>query len=149
VLLERLGDTEFPRMLGWHDRTVRDTAAEHRGSVVKSQGDGFMLAFPSAAFALRASVVMRDRIAGSFAGLPVRVRAGLHSGEAIKQDNDFYGRTVVIAARTSALALGGEVLASDLVYELARGLGTFKFGAPRTATLKGLDGSFSAHPVLG
>ena len=148
VLLDRLGDTEFLRMLGWHGHTVRETAEEHRGFVVKSQGDGFMLAFPSASFALRASLVMRDRIAEGFAGLPVRIRAGLHSGEAIKQDDDFYGRTVVIAARISALALGGEVLASDLVYALARGLGTFTFGAPRTAQLKGLDGSFDLHPVL-
>jgi class 3 adenylate cyclase len=149
VLLERLGDTGFLQMLAWHDRIVHDTAEEHRGFVVKSQGDGFMLAFPSAASALRASLVMRDRIAGGFDGLPVRIRAGLHSGEAIKHDDDFYGRTVVIAARISALALGGEVLASDLVYALARGLGTFTFGAPRTAQLKGLDGSFDLHPVLG
>jgi class 3 adenylate cyclase len=149
VLLDRLGDTEFLRMLAWHDRVVRDTAQEHRGFVVKSQGDGFMLAFPSAAFALRASLVMRDRIAAGFDGLPIRIRAGLHSGEAIKHDDDFYGRTVVIAARISALALGGEILASDLVYALARGLGTFTFGDPRTATLKGLGGSFDLHPVLG
>ena len=107
VLMERLGDTEFLRMLAWHDRIVRDTAQEHRGFVVKSQGDGFMLAFPSAAFALRASIVMRERIDAGFDGLPIRIRAGLHSGEAIKHDDDFYGRTVVIAARISALALGG------------------------------------------
>jgi hypothetical protein len=54
-----------------------------------------------------------------------------------------------IAARISALALGGELLASDLGHALASGLGTFTFGAPRTATLKGHDGSFSVHPVLG
>jgi class 3 adenylate cyclase len=149
VLLDRLGDTGFLRLIAWHDRIVRDSAEEHRGFVVKSQGDGFMLAFPSAAFALRASLVLRDRIAAGFEGLPVRIRAGLHSGEAIKHDDDFYGRTVVIAARISALALGGEVLASDLVYALARGLGTFTFGDPRTTTLKGLDGSFDLYPVLG
>jgi class 3 adenylate cyclase len=148
VLLERLGDTEFMRMLAWHDGIVRDTAEEHRGFVVKSQGDGFMLAFPSAAFALRASLLIRDRIAVGFHGLPIRVRAGLHAGEAIRHDDDFYGRTVVIAARISAQALGGEILASDLVYALARGLGTFTFGEPRTATLKGLDGHFELHPVL-
>jgi class 3 adenylate cyclase len=148
VLLERLGDTEFLRMLAWHDRIVRDTAEEHRGFVVKSQGDGFMLAFPSAAFALRATLVMRDRIAAGYSGLPIRVRAGLHAGEAIRHDDDFYGRTVVIAARISALALGGEILASDLVYALVRGLGTFTFGDRRTASLKGLDDSFDLHPVL-
>ena len=148
VLLDRLGDTAFLRLLAWHNRIVRDTAEEHRGFVVKSQGDGFMLAFPSAASALRSSLVMRDRIAAGFDGLPVRIRAGLHSGEALRHDEDFYGRTVVIAARISALALGGEVLASDLVYALARGLGTFTFGERRTATLKGLEGNFDLHPVL-
>ena len=148
VLLDRLGDAGFLRMLAWHDRIVREAAEEHRGFVVKSQGDGFMLAFPSAAFALRASLAIRDRIAGGFEGLPIRVRAGLHSGEAIKHNDDFYGRTVVIAARIGELALGGEILASDLVYALARGLGTFTFGEPRTATLKGLDGDFELRPVL-
>ncbi|HZQ60634.1 MAG TPA: nuclear transport factor 2 family protein [Casimicrobiaceae bacterium] len=148
VLLDRLGDADFLRMLSWHDDIVRNTADEHRGYVVKSQGDGFMLAFPSAAFALRASLVMRDRISAGYGGLPVRIRAGLHSGEAIRHGDDFYGRTVVIAARISALALGGEILASDLVYALARSLGTFKFGEPRSAVLKGLDGSFELHPVL-
>jgi len=135
-------------MLGWHERIVRDAADEHRGYVVKSQGDGFMLAFPSAAFALRASLVTRERMAGGYEGLPIRIRAGLHSGEAIKHDDDFYGRTVVIAARISALALGGEILASDLVYALARGLGTFTFGEPRVAALKGLEGNFEVRPVL-
>lgn len=148
VLMERLGDAEFMRMLAWHDQVIRDVSDEHRGFVVKSQGDGFMLAFPSAAFALRAALVIRGRIAVGFNGLPVRVRAGLHAGEAIKHDDDFYGRTVVIAARISALALGGEILASDLVHALAGSLGTFSFGEPRTVTLKGLDGEFRVREVL-
>jgi class 3 adenylate cyclase len=149
VLLDRLGDVEFQRMLAWHDRIMREVAAEYRGFVVKSQGDGFMIAFPSAALALRACVTMRGRIDKGFAGVPVRIRAGLHSGEAVKRDDDFYGRTVVIAARISSLAMGGEILSSDLVHALARGLGTFEFGESRVATLKGLDGSFALHPVLG
>lgn len=149
VLLDRLGDTAFVRLLAWHDDIVRGTAEAHRGHVVKSQGDGFLLAFPSAAYALRACLVMRDRIAHGFEGLPIRIRAGLHSGEAIHQNDDFYGKTVVIAARISALALGGEILASDLVYQLARSLGTFTFGERRTAQLRGLTGDFELRPVLG
>lgn len=149
VLMDRLGDAEFLRLLSWHDRVIRDTAAEHRGFVVKSQGDGFMLAFPSAAFALRAALAMRERVGAGYNGLPVRIRAGLHAGEAIKHDDDFYGRTVVIAARISALALGGEILASDLVYALAKGLGTFTFAGPREVTLKGLDGDFRVYAVAG
>ena len=56
---------------------------------------------------------------------------------------------IALGEAADALGLGPyEVLASDLVYALARGLGTFTFGAPRTAQLKGLDGSFDLHPVL-
>jgi class 3 adenylate cyclase len=148
VLLERLGDTGFLRLLAWHDDIVRSAAEEHRGYVVKSQGDGFMLAFPSAAYALRASLVMRNRIDHGFEGLPIKIRAGLHSGEAILHNDDFYGKTVVVAARISALALGGEVLVSELVYQLARSLGTFTFGPPRTTKLKGLGGDFELRPVV-
>jgi class 3 adenylate cyclase len=148
VLLERLGDTEFLRMLAWHDRIVRAAAEEHRGFVVKSQGDGFMIAFPSAAFALRSAINMRTRLASGFDDIPVRIRIGLHAGEALRHAEDFYGRTVVIAARIAELALGGEILASDLVYSLARGLGTFTFGEPRLVSLKGLDGKFAAYPVI-
>lgn len=148
VMLDRLGDAEFLRLLAWHDGVIRDAAGAHRGFVVKSQGDGFMLAFPSAAFALRAALVMRARVAAGYNGLPVRIRAGLHAGEAIKHDDDFYGRTVVIAARISALALGGEILASDLVHALAKGLGTFTFAEPRDVALKGLDGDFRVYAVV-
>ena len=147
VLLERLGDMEFMRLLAWHDRIVRDAAEEHRVYVVKSQGDGFMLAFPSAAFALRSCLVMRDRLDAGYCDIPVRIRIGLHAGEALRHDDDFYGRTVVIAARISALAVGGEVLASGLVHGLAHTLGTFSFGEARTVKLKGLDGSFEVYPV--
>jgi class 3 adenylate cyclase len=148
VLLDRLGDAAFMRVLSWHDRVVREASEQQNGFVVKSQGDGFMLAFPSAALALRASLAMRERIKAGFEGVPIRIRVGLHSGEAIKRSDDFYGRTVVVAARIGSLALGGEILASDLVYALARGLGTFTFGTPRAAALKGLDGSFDLYPVL-
>ena len=148
ALLSRLGDTEFLRILNWHDRIVRDSAQQHRGYVVKSQGDGFMLAFASAALALRACLVMRDRIGKGFKDHRINIRAGLHSGEAIKREDDFYGHTVVIAARIVAMAQGGEILASDLVHALARGLGSFKFGEPRRAQFKGMEGNFDMYPVL-
>ncbi len=148
ALNERLGDTDFVQMLAWHDRIVTTTAEQHRGFVVKSEGDGFMLAFPSAASALRAALSVREQIREGFSDVPVRVRLGLHSGEAIRRADDFYGRTVVIAARVSSHALGDEILASSLVHELARGLGTFDFGPPRTTTFKGLDGDFIVYPVL-
>ncbi len=149
VLLDRLGDTSFLGLLAWHDRIIRDSTAEHRGYIVKSQGDGFMVAFPSAALALRCALTIQERLTRGYDDLHVRVRIGLHAGEAIRHADDFYGRTVVIAARIAALALGGEILISGLVHELARGLGTFEFGEARTTSLKGLEGEFRLYPVVG
>jgi class 3 adenylate cyclase len=147
VLLERLGDIEFMALLGWHDAIVRDAADEHRGYIVKSQGDGFMIAFPSAALAIRCGSAIEHRLASAYHGTRVRVRIGLHAGEALRHSDDFYGRTVVIAARIADLALGGEILVSEVVHELARGLGAFRFGEPRTAHLKGIEGEFRLYPL--
>ncbi|MFN8949275.1 MAG: adenylate/guanylate cyclase domain-containing protein [Alphaproteobacteria bacterium] len=148
AMMERLGDTMFLNLLAWHDRIVREAAATFRGYVVKSQGDGYMLAFPSSSEALRCIVSIRDRSNEGFEGRAIRVRAGLHSGEAIRREDDFFGRTVVMAARICSMARGGEILASDLVHALARGLGTFQFGEKRQVTLRGLDGSHAVYPVL-
>ena len=106
-----------------------------------------MVAFASAAYALRCALTIQQRLESGYSGIPVRVRIGLHAGEALRHADDFYGRTVVIAARIGALALGGEVLASELVHELTRSLGTFNFAPPRTASLKGLVGEFRLYPV--
>jgi len=73
VLLDRLGDSEFLALLAWHDRIIRDSAAEHRGYVVKSQGDGFMIAFPSSLFALRCALTIQERLQGGYAEMPVCV----------------------------------------------------------------------------
>ena len=78
----------------------------------------------------------------------MRVRAGIHTGEVILgEDGDIYGRHVIVAARISAQARGGEVLVSSLVREIVEPRGDVQFGASRTVTLKGLSGTHIVHPV--
>ena len=71
-------------------------------------------------------------------GPPVRVRIGLHTGEAVRQGDDFYGRHVNIAARVAASALGGEVAVSGLVREIVGSSGEFAFDEGREVELKGI-----------
>ena len=52
---------------------------------------------------------------------PILVRIGLHSGEVIKEGEDFFGRNVIMAARVASQAKGGEILASAIVKELLGG----------------------------
>ena len=133
-------------MLAWHDRLVRDGTEEHRGFVVKSEGDGFM---SRSRLLLRGPVVFGDpRGTSGYGGIPIRLRAGLHAGEALRHDQDFYGRTVVIVAtnqRPRARRRDPRVAPRTRPRGGARNV-----HVRRTAdvTLKGLAGDFEVYPVL-
>jgi class 3 adenylate cyclase len=141
-LTERLGDQRWLEVLNAHNTIVRAQLDEHGGYEVKSQGDGFMLAFPSARQAVMCATDIQRALARRAANgeLPVRVRIGVHTGEAIQQDGDFYGRSVIYAARIAAQAEGGEILISSLVKELVEGRGDVQLREAGEFELKGLEG---------
>jgi class 3 adenylate cyclase len=147
---ERLGDGPARDILLEHNRIVRSHIERCGGHEVKFQGDGFMVAFAGAGKALGCAVDLQqalDEWSSSGAAEPLRVRIGLHTGEVVREDQDFLGRTVNIASRIADQAKGGEVLVSSLLKELATGTG-FRFGEPREAVLKGLTGTFTLYPVV-
>ena len=78
---------------------------------------------------------------------PIRVRIGLHTGEAIKEGDDFFGKHVNLAARVAGQAQGGEILVSSLLKELTESAGEFAFGDERKVELKGLAGKHSVFQV--
>jgi class 3 adenylate cyclase len=129
VLNDQLGDKEWVRLLGAHDRVVRDAVERHGGHIVKSQGDGFMIVFREPANAVRAGIDVQDalgssrRASGSHRKLrktPIRVRVGIHSGTVVEKDGDYFGTNVAMAARVAAMAKGGEILVSDRVRHALR-----------------------------
>ena len=71
----------------------------------------------------------------------MRIRIGLHTGEAIKEADDFYGRHVILASRIADEANGGEILVSSLLKELTDSAGDLAFGEAREVELKGLSGT--------
>ena len=118
--------------------------------MVKTQGDGFMVACQSARRALRCAVAVQRAVARSVAehaDTPVRVRIGLHTGEAIREQDDFFGRNVILAARIAAQAHGGEILVSGLLKELTASAGEFTFSDERELELKGLAGKRRVYVV--
>ncbi|MDN4161320.1 adenylate/guanylate cyclase domain-containing protein [Nocardioides abyssi] len=142
ALNERLGDQAFVRLLARHDQLVRSRVARHVGHVVKTQGDGFMVAFSTAEQAVRcASSVQRALDRGRLKGrTPVAVRIGIHQGDVVHRDNDIFGRNVAHAARVAALAGGGEVLVSGPVADALAGHDDLVLTEPRAVELKGLAG---------
>jgi class 3 adenylate cyclase len=146
-ILERLGDNGWMDLLHWHDSVIVTTTEVHGGEVVKTQGDGFMLAFTSATSALDAAIAMQSSSAPGYEGQPVRIRIGIHAGDAVRERSDFFGHAVVVAARVATMALGGEILATQLVKDLVAGVTRFSFGPSRSVELKGIEGPCVVHTV--
>lgn len=144
-LMETLGEPRWLEMLKWHNEIVIQQTAAFGGTVVKGQGDGFMLAFPAAGSAVACATAVQRATNARWDGIPVPIRVGLHAGNASAEGGDFFGRTVVVAARIANAARGGEILASESVQE--RLAGAFAVGSARSLTLKGLAGAFVAYPV--
>jgi class 3 adenylate cyclase len=111
------------RALARHDRILRDAVEGHGGHVVKTTGDGVHAVFGSAHEALAACLDAQRALAGERwpeSTGPLRVRMGVHAGEAELRDRDYYGSVLNRAARLMAVGYGGQVLASDTVEPLVR-----------------------------
>lgn len=135
----RRGDAEAYYWVREHFAVVFDAVAGHGGRAVKTMGDGVMGVFSNPATALRAvtaSFSGLDRL-NARAGLTgddrLVLKVGLHAGPCIvvtlNGQLDYFGRTVNLAARLSALSTGHEVVLTNAVLddlearELVRNLG--------------------------
>ena len=150
AMTQRLGDIRAREVLARHNEIVRNHVASCGGYEVKSQGDGFMVAFAGAAKALRCAIGIQRALeedGREHPDSPVRVRIGLHTGEALRVDDDFHGNAVNMASRIAGAASGGEVLVSSLLRELTDGTGEFAFDGPRHVELKGFDGARTVYPL--
>jgi predicted ATPase len=139
---ERLGDQRWLEVLRAHNALFREHVRAHGGYEVKNQGDGFMLAFPEPRQALDCAARIQRALAERelAAGERVRVRMGLHAGEAIREEGDFFGRSVILAARIAAQARGGEILVSSSLRERCSDT-ELSFDEGRELELKGLAGT--------
>jgi predicted ATPase/class 3 adenylate cyclase len=100
--------------LARHDELVRKAIAEHDGVVFSSMGDGLGAPFSSALAAIAAAVEAQQLLSAEVwvTPSPIKVRMGVHTGEAEIRDGDYFGTTVNRAARLMAIGHGGQVLVS-------------------------------------
>ncbi len=112
----RVDDEEVRELIRSFHGLVRDEVGSHGGFEVKQMGDGFMLAFSNPAKALDCAVGIQRAVAsagGDGLSPSTRVSAGLNSGGAIRDGDDFFGHTVNVASRIAGRADGGQVLISE------------------------------------
>src|ERR1700687_316437 len=96
--------------LARHDAILRDAVHTSRGHIVKTTGDGLVATFAEAADAVLAARAAQEQLTAQDWGEagPWRVRMGLHTGEAERRDEDYYGPAVNRTSRVMALAHGGQ-----------------------------------------
>jgi class 3 adenylate cyclase len=129
------GDQQWRRLLDDHDRIARQMVEKHRGTLIKSTGDGVLATFDGPGRAVRCALSLGP--ASRQIGLSLR--AGLHTGEIEIRGRDIGGVAVHAAARVMARSAPDEVLVSRVVTDLVAGAG-LKFAERGSHELKGLPG---------
>jgi predicted ATPase/class 3 adenylate cyclase len=120
----RLWEEDSERMraaLASHDALARAAVAGHRGTVVKTTGDGMHAVFDDPLDALEAVLQLQRSLQAPQDGLSLRIRCGLHAGVSERRDNDYFGSAVNRAARIMNAAHGGQVLLSQAIASLVAG----------------------------
>jgi class 3 adenylate cyclase len=105
-----------------HDEAMRAAIRRRAGTVFSTSGDGLAAAFARAGDGVAAGidaqrVLMAERWPEA---TPIRVRMGLHTGEAEERDGDYFGRALNRASRLTAIAHGGQVVCSQVTADLVR-----------------------------
>ena len=143
ALTQRLGDAKAQELVRAHNAIVREALAPHGGSEIKHTGDGIMASFPSASGVLECAVAIQRAVEAS-EGLSVHI--GLNAGEPVEEESDLFGTAVQLARRICDQAEGGEILASDVVRQLAAGKG-FLFADRGEVALRGFEDPVRLYEV--
>jgi adenylate cyclase len=150
ALNERIGDRSWAKVIGDHDKLVRKLVKEHSGHVVKSQGDGFMIAFAQPEQAVRCAGDLQRALEDSGKlkrRSNVRVRIGIHMGRSVRRGDDLFGRNVAMAARVANEAQGGEILVSEDVRGAVSAIDDISLDSGRDVKLKGFNGEHRLYAV--
>jgi adenylate cyclase len=143
ALTDAEGDERAAAIGAALQRRVRDVAADHEAEVVKGMGDAAMLRCCDPAGAIRLALRLVDEVDADPRLPPIRV--GVHSGSAISQDGDWYGRAVNVASRLCSVAAGGEVLVSESTLAAASQLPRLTLGERRLHWLKNVTEPVAAR----
>ena len=143
VMGDRLWSSEVSR----HFSTLRKSIEESHGQFVKSLGDGTMSSFAEPAQALHAAQAIMKATENSD-GPAIALRIGVHTGNVVQTNDDFFGTVVNKAARIAALAAPGEIRVSDATREMVGKVRQYRFADTVSVKLAGLEGEHIVHRLV-
>lgn len=130
------GDAAALTLIAEHHRRAAPTVRRWKGRIVKHLGDGLLCTFPQPALGVKAALDLQ-----ACAPDPLRLRAGVHTGDATVTKSDVVGHVVNVAARVCEAAKGGQVLATEEVVEAATAAGELsdvRLGRMKSRRMKGV-----------
>ena len=128
AMTQRLGNAGAQKAVRAHNDAVRGAIQKFSGREVKHTGDGIMATFPDDPSAVAASIEMLKSISAHNKAGPdgqVEIRVGINTGEAVEEENDFFGQAVQMTARICDKAADGHAWVSEVVADACKGQ---KFG---------------------
>ena len=143
-----IGDRAWAIAIGGHLDLQAAIIAEQEGVLVKTLGDGSMSSFGSASSALRAAIKIQTASAAADSDSNLKLRIGVHAGDVIQTESDFFGTVVNKSSRITALAQPEEILVSDVARAMASERDEFDFSDPLTVALRGMEGRHSVSSLI-
>jgi adenylate cyclase len=138
------------QLLREQESLARPVLEAHRGRLVKSTGDGFLVEFGNALDAVECAVDFQRRAAerSSEERQPLRVRIGIHVGDVESEGSDILGDAVNIAARIEPLAEEGGICLSGPAYDQISNKVPYTIEKLGPKNLKGVARPIDVYRVL-
>ncbi len=138
-----VGDRVWAVAINIHLEAVSEVIEENDGNIVKTLGDGTMSTFSSARAGMTAAKAIQILVTNAQREPQLKIRIGIHTGDVIKSNGDFFGTVVNKAARIATSANPGQILVSDATRSMVESSGEFEFESPISVALRGIEGNHS------
>ena len=148
---DRLGDDDAETVRRRFFQIIEEAVEPTGGRIVKTLGDGHMVAFASALDAIGCAIAIQcgvDTYNSEHGAEQLGVRVGINAGDVTVEGEDFFGTPVTIAKRLCDSAEGGQILVSGLVESLVGSRGGFAFRTLGALELRGLSRPQAASEVV-
>jgi adenylate cyclase len=136
----RHGDLAARDLVAFNALTLVAIVGARDGRIVKSLGDGHLLAFDDPVVAVAASIELASAVTS-----PLRLRVAAHWGRPLRTANDVIGHDVNVAARLLAMAGPGEVLISEALCDAAGAVPGVAYGPREQRAAKGIEAPIALH----
>ncbi|MEP2530103.1 adenylate/guanylate cyclase domain-containing protein [Shimia sp.] len=147
TLAGAVGDRRWSALVATHFVDLRQIIEAHQGQFVKSLGDGTMSSFSSAKQALSAAIDIQRHMQNQTSEPTLALRIGLHTGDVVQSDDDFFGNVVNKAARVTAAARPDTIRLSGETRAMVGNHPDFRFSDAQATHLKGFDGDHLTHEL--